>query len=134
MPVQVNLPQVGDAEASIPIGGTIISVSPTLDPMTRSVMAKASIGAAPGMVAGKSVMVTITGNGQQTGVSVPAKAITHIGDNDYVFVLTRNRFAKRQVTLAAQAGESAVVNFGLKVGEKVATSGIAELKVMLGGD
>lgn len=134
MPVQLNMPQTRGAEAAAPIGGTIISVSPTLDPMTRSVMAKARIGSAPGIIAGKNVMVTITGNGEQTGVSVPAKAVTHIGGNDYVFVLTENRFAKRQVTMASQVGETAILNSGLKVSEKVATSGIAELKVMLGGD
>ena len=97
-------------------------------------MAKARIGAAPGMVAGKSVMVTIKGDGSETGVSVPAMSVTRIGDRDYVFVLSANRFTRREVTLVAQSGDNAILSDGLKPDEKVAASGIAELKVMLAGD
>ena len=43
--------------------GTIMSVGGSLDPATRSVLAKARIDGAPALVAGKSVMATINGNG-----------------------------------------------------------------------
>jgi membrane fusion protein, heavy metal efflux system len=129
--VEVNLPGSSGNGDSVSISGTIISVSPSLDPVTRSIMAKARIGAAPGMVAGKSVMVTIKGNGEETGVSVPAASVTRIGDKDHVFVLSANRFAKREITLVSQTGGNAILSSGLKAGEKIATSGIAELKVML---
>lgn len=132
--VELQLPGSSGDGDPVPINGTIISVSPSLDPMTRSVMAKARIGAAPGMVAGKSVMVTIKGDGSETGVSVPAMSVTRIGDRDYVFVLSANRFTKRDVTLVAQSGDNAILSDGLKPDEKVAASGIAELKVMLAGD
>ena len=123
----------GDGDP-VPVSGKIISVSPSLDPMTRSVMAKARIGAALGMVAGKSVLVTIKGDGSETGVSVPTMSVTRIGDRDYVFVLAGDRFTKREVTLVAQSGNNAILSAGLKADEKVAASGIAELKVMLAGD
>lgn len=132
--VELQLPGSSGDGDPVPVSGTIISVSPSLDPMTRSVMAKARIGAAPGMVAGKSVMVTIKGDGSETGVSVPAMSVTRIGDRDYVFVLSGNRFTRRDVTLVAQSGDNAILSDGLKPDEKVAASGIAELKVMLAGD
>ncbi|CAO1651317.1 efflux RND transporter periplasmic adaptor subunit [Parasphingorhabdus sp. NYA22] len=132
--VELQLPGSSGDGDPVPVSGTIISVSPSLDPMTRSVMAKARIGAAPGMVAGKSVMVTIKGDGSETGVSVPAMSVTRIGDRDYVFVLSANRFTRREVTLVAQSGDNAILSDGLKPDEKVAASGIAELKVMLAGD
>ena len=134
MSVNVTIPRTENPSEVSQVGGNILSVSPTLDPMTRSVMAKARIGAAPGMVAGKSLMVTINGNGDQTGVSVPASAVTHIGEKDYVFVLSGKRFEQREVVLVATADGKAVLSTGLKAGEKVATTGIAELKVMMAGN
>ncbi|MEQ8743651.1 efflux RND transporter periplasmic adaptor subunit [Parasphingorhabdus sp.] len=130
--VELQLP--GSSNDTVPVNGTIISVSPSLDPMTRSVMAKARIGAAPGLVAGKNVRVTIKGDGSETGVSVPAMSVTRIDDKDYVFVLSGDRFTRREVTLVAQSGDNAFLSAGLKADEKVAASGIAELKVMLAGD
>jgi len=132
--VELQLPGSSGNDDPVTVSGTIISVSPSLDPMTRSVMAKARIGAAPGKVAGKSVLVTIKRDGPGTGVSVPAMSVTRIGDRDYVFVLSDNRFTKREVTVVAQSGSDAILSAGLKAGEKVAVSGIAELKVMLAGD
>ncbi|HEY9091360.1 efflux RND transporter periplasmic adaptor subunit [Parasphingorhabdus sp.] len=134
MTVELQLPGTSAAGEPVPVSGTIISVSPSLDPMTRSVMAKARIGAAPGIVAGKSLLVTINGDGSEAGVSVPAMSVTRIGDKDYVFVISDNHVAKREVTLVAQSGDSAILSAGLKAGEKVAASGIAELKVMLAED
>ena len=132
--VELQLPGTSDDVDPVAVSGTIISVSPSLDPMTRSVMAKARIGAAPGMVAGKSVLVTIKGDGGETGVSVPAMSVTRIDDKDYVFVLSGDRFTRREVTLVAQSGDNAILSAGLKANEKVAASGIAELKVMLAED
>ncbi len=132
--VELQLPGTSDDVDPVAVSGTIISVSPSLDPMTRSVMAKARIGAAPGMVAGKSVLVTIKGDGSETGVSVPAMSVTRIDDKDYVFVLSGDRFTRREVTLVAQSGDNAILSAGLKANEKVAANGIAELKVMLAED
>jgi membrane fusion protein, heavy metal efflux system len=134
MAVSIMVPQTASGAESLQVGGNIVSVAPTLDPLTRSVMAKARIGASPGMVAGKSLMVTINGNGDQKGVFVPASAVTHIGEKDYVFVLSGKRFEQREVVLVATADGKAVLSTGLKAGEKVATTGIAELKVMMAGN
>ncbi len=134
MAVEVMMPGGSESAEAVPVGGTIISVAPGLDPMTRSVMAKARIGAAPGMVAGKSVMVTIRGAGNRTGVAVPAAAVTSIGDKDFVFVQTGNKFERREVTRVAEADGKIILNSGLNAGDRVATSGIAELKVILAGE
>lgn len=128
MAVEVEL--AGDGGAPVTVGGQILSVAPSIDPMTRSVMAKASIGAVPGLVAGRNVMVVISGEGSAAGVSVPAAAVSRIGDADYVFVRTGDRFARRKVTVVAAAGGRSVISGGLKAGEVVATGGIPELKAM----
>jgi membrane fusion protein, heavy metal efflux system len=128
MAVEIVLPRTG-AEPLV-VGGSILSVAPSIDPATRSVMAKASMGAAPGLVPGQNVMVTIRGSQGESGVSVPASAVTRIGDADHVFVQDGQDFAARPVAVVAQAGGRAVIATGLEPGEVVATSAITELKAM----
>lgn len=111
-----------------PVGGQIIAVAPSLDPATRSVMARASIGGAPGVIAGRNVTVTILG--QERGIAVPDRAVTRIGDKDHVFVRKGKAWEKRAVTLAARSGGLAVIAEGLAAGEIVAGSSVAELKAM----
>lgn len=127
MAVEVQVPTVDGGEPLV-VGGQILSVSPSVDPQTRSVMAKASIGAAPGIVAGQNVMVAITGSGDGTGVAVPSRAVTRINGADHVFVRSGRDFVARPVTLVANSGGTAVIGEGLAAGDVVATSSIAELK------
>lgn len=124
MAVEVKL---GD-DTTTPVGGRIIAVAPSLDPGTRSVMARASIEAAPGMIAGRNVTVTILGQGR--GIAVPENAVTRIGEQDHVFVRKGKDWEKRPVTIAARAGGRAVISAGLASGEMVAASSVAELKAM----
>ncbi|MFN4020899.1 MAG: efflux RND transporter periplasmic adaptor subunit [Erythrobacter sp.] len=119
-------------EGAKPVGGQIVAVAPSLDPATRSVMARASIGGAPGVIAGRNVTVTILGRGR--GIAVPDRAVTRIGDKDHVFVRAATSGGKawqpRAVTVAARAGGLAVISAGLAAGEVVAGSSVAELKAM----
>ncbi len=134
MPVTLTLP--GSSE----VAGRILSVGASLDPQTRSVPARASIPAVPGLVPGQSVMAVIAdpAGSDQTGVSVPSAAVTRIGGQDYVFVRGASgdgvAFARRKVIVAADAGGRAIISGGLKAGEPVAISGVAELKSLLGGE
>lgn len=116
------------------IQGTIVSVGASMDPMTRSIPAKARIGAAPSLVPGKSVMAIIKGTGTQLGTSVSASALTQIDGKDYVYVRSGNRFEKRVVVITGRASDRVIISEGLKPGELVATSGVSELKAMLAGN
>lgn len=129
MGVEIMLPAT-DGGAALPVAGQILAVSPSIDPATRSVMARASIGAAPGIVAGRNVSVTILGNQGAGGVAVPAAAVIKIGGADHVFVRSGKTYQPRKVTVAASAGGQAVISGGLRAGEVVAASSIAELKAM----
>lgn len=125
MAVEIAL---GGGDGIAPVGGQIIAVAPSLDPATRSVMARASIGAAPGVIAGRNVTVTILGSG--SGVVVPDRAVTRIGDTDHVFVRKGKSWEKRAVTVLSSGGGLAVIASGLAKGEVVAATSIAELKAM----
>ena len=126
MAVEVRVP-AGDGEMIL-VGGSIISVAPSIDPQTRSVMAKARIGAGPGLVAGQNVMAVIVGQSDLDGAAIPARAVTRIDGQDHVFVLAGKGFAPRPVTIASIAGDRAVISEGIEPGDVVATGGIAELK------
>lgn len=126
MAVEVKLP--GSGMENVPVGGQILSVAPSIDPQSRSVMAMASISSAPGLVAGQNVMVVISGAAASEGVSVPASAVTRLGDADHVFVQEGDGFVPRAVEVVANAAGRAVIGSGLAAGEVVATSSLPELK------
>lgn len=128
----IALQDSGDA----PVEGQIVSVGGSIDQETRALVAKARINGSPALVSGKAVSVVLKGNRATAaaGVGVPASAVIQIGGKDVVFVATPKGFAKREVAVAGRGGERVTLTSGLKAGERVATSGLAELKVLLGGE
>ncbi len=126
MAVEVDLP-TGTGE-TMTVGGQVLSVAPSIDPETRSIMAKASIGAAPGLVPGQNVSVRIAGTGGEAGISVPSRSVTMIGGEPHVFVRDGDGFTPRAVEVAAEAGDRTILSGGLASGETIAASNIAELK------
>jgi len=115
------------------VEGKLLSVSETLDPTTRALTAKASLPAGAGLIPGKSVMAAIAGQSSAKGVSIPASALTHSEAGDMVFVKTPKGFRTVKVTVAGQIGDRAFLASGLKAGDQVATSGVAELKTLAQG-
>jgi cobalt-zinc-cadmium efflux system membrane fusion protein len=113
--------------------GTVLSISGSLDPLTRSLAAKASLPADSRFVPGKGVMVTIAGPGRVGGVSLPASAVTHVGDHDEVFVRTATGFRATTVTVAGQIGDLAFLSAGVQPGSRIATCSVAELKTLSQG-
>lgn len=127
-PVEVRMP------GTAPATGRVIAVGGSIDPATRALTAKARLDAAPALVSGKSVVAILGGVQPVAGASIPAAALTRVGDRDAVFVKGADGFALRPVTIASRVGASATITAGLKPGERVATSAIAELKAVLGGE
>ena len=116
------------------LSGSILSVGSSLDPATRSIIAKARIDGAPPLVAGKSVMVVIHHDSAQPGVSVPSRAMTTIDGKPHVLLQTGKGFAPRAVRVAGQSADRTILSAGLKPGDKVAVSGLSELKMLLAGN
>ena len=130
MGIEIEVPADVAGEAPVIARGKLLTVAPSLDPATRSVMARASIEPVPGLVSGKGVTVTIRDAGTTSGITVPAGAVTRIDGQPHVFVREGQRFVRRKVSLAAEVGGRAVIAGGLRPGEQVAVSGITELKAL----
>lgn len=113
--------------------GTVTAIGATIDPMTRSVMLKASIPAAPGIVTGKATTVTIYGAPKAAAVSVPMSAVTEVDGAETVFVRGERGFAARRISVAGTVDGLAVVTTGLRAGERVVTTGTTELKSLVAG-
>jgi cobalt-zinc-cadmium efflux system membrane fusion protein len=135
--VEAQLPErlvgqvrVGDAIV-LPGGitGRVTSVGVTIDPVTRSALLKASVPAAPGLVAGRAISVGLMGPARADTVTIPASALARIGPRTMVFTEAPGGFALHPVTLVSADGAAALVT-GLADGARVAVSGVSELKAM----
>ncbi len=79
-------------------------------------------------------MAVIHQDGARPGISVPSAAITQIDGKPHVLLQTVKGFVPRAVTVAGQSGVRTILSAGLKPGDKVAVSGLSELKMLLAGD
>lgn len=111
--------------------GRIIGTGVSLDPMSRSVAVRASLIGTAGLVVGQSVETIIEGTGA-SGVSIPVTALTRSGERDAVFVFDGRRMRLQPVTVIARSGQLAFVSDGLSVGDRVAASGVTELRAASG--
>lgn len=114
--------------------GRVLSIGSAIDPETRSVLVKASIGAAPGLIAGKSVMASILADAGNNAIAVPTSAVTRLDGADVVFIRTAKGFEKRVVAVGGSAEGITVIVEGLAAGEVIAISGLTEIKMTLGGE
>ncbi len=135
--VEAQLPErlVGKVRPGDRIGlpggivGIVTFIGATIDPQTRAALLKASLPAAPGLVIGRTISVSLMGPAIAGTVSIPASAIVRIGRGTMVFVEAPGGFAMRPVTLVSANGPDAVVR-GLPSGTRVAVAGISELKAL----
>jgi len=113
--------------------GRVITSIPEMDPVTRTVKARAQILESGGaLFPGMYVQGMLVHGESRRSPSVPEKALTRIGDGDYVFVrLDQSTFEARQVDLG-QLGENRYeVVSGLSAGEEVVVEGVFFLKSTL---
>ena len=111
--------------------GRIIGKGASLDPVSRSIPVRASLLGARDLVPGQTMSLVIEG-GQVAGYSVPATAITRSGERDALFVHDGRRMQLRPVEVAARTADRAYLRSGVRAGERVATSGITELRAASG--
>lgn len=107
--------------------GTVVNISEVLDPVTRSAKVRIQLPN-PKRVMRAGMFVTATFQSHQAvdRVIVPASAVVHLHDQDWVFVPVGNgQFRRSPVQLGPQAGDGLQqVVAGLNSGDRVVTNAL----------
>jgi len=117
-------------------GGAIANISPSLDPVTRTVRVRGVVEN-PGGLLKAEMYVTVDVVRDETrvagaGVEIPSKAIFTVADKSYLFVeLAPGRFERRAVRIGTEQDGKVPVLAGVATGERVVTEGALLLQAVL---
>lgn len=117
------------------IGGRVRSVTPALDPESRSATAIISLaGAVPGLQPGAFLQARIRPSGETdaTAISVPEAAVQMVEGREAVFVRTATGFQATPVVTGSRSGGRILIESGLQEGQQIATVNAFLLKAELG--
>ena len=112
----------------ITLGGTVLRLSPTMDPQTHTFRAEVEVDNAqrllrPGMFIEAAIIVE-----RRTGVSVvPRDAVTDRAGRSVVFVIDGQRAVRRDVSLGLGDDEQVEVRDGVEPGERLVVRGLETL-------
>ncbi len=107
--------------ATVAAQATISEITPAADPVSRSVLMKLALPAAPGLHSGQFGRITIP-LASGPVLTVPASAVVHQGQLDGVFVVAGDRARWRLVRLGGSAADAVAIRAGLTAGEVVVTA------------
>ena len=114
--------------------GTVVSISGSLDRMTRSAVMYASVPSDTGLLPGQMVTLSVLRPTETGGLSVPAAAVAWVGNTPAVFVKNDSGFELTPVTLRGTSPMAATVAGNVLPGQEVAASGLPQLEAMIGGE
>jgi membrane fusion protein, heavy metal efflux system len=106
--------------------GTISNIGPILDPSIRTAKVRIEV-ANPGemMRLGMFATATLFGKGKQNYAAVPASAIVHLHDRDWVYIPMQGKFKRVEVVSGDQLPNNLQqVLSGLQPGQQVVTNAI----------
>ena len=124
----IELPNGGLVDASVR------SVTPTLDPQSRSATVVLQLTGAPGgLTQGQAVRVRISPRGSASNrIILPEEAVQQIEGRDMVFVQSKGGFQAVPVSVGSRSGGRIEILDGLRPGQTVVTQGAFVLKSQLG--
>ena len=123
---------VGDGRE---IGARVRSVTPSLDPESRSATAVLSLSrGVPGLQPGAFLQARIRPSGEidRDRIAVPEDAIQVVEGQDVVFVRTKTGFQARAVELGTRSAGQVTILSGLREGWRIAVANAFLLKAELG--
>jgi cobalt-zinc-cadmium efflux system membrane fusion protein len=107
--------------------GTVSNILPILDPNLRTGKVRIEVPN-PGMMRiGMFVTATFRGQKEEVNTAVPASAILHLHDRDWVYVPTADKKFRRVAVVGgdAQPGGMQEIKSGLQIGQQVVTNPLA---------
>jgi cobalt-zinc-cadmium efflux system membrane fusion protein len=109
------------------LSGRISNVSPVLDPTIRTSKVRIEVANPAGILrVGMFVTATFHGQKKETRAAVPASAILHLHDRDWVYVPTSDKKFRRVEVVAGQQlpGNLQEVVSGIKSGQQVVSNAL----------
>ena len=124
----VELPNGGIVDA------TVRSVTPALDPQSRSATVVLQVNGAPGgLTQGQAVRTRINPRqGQKNGIVLPEQAVQQINGRDMVFIAVKGGVQAVPVSVGERSGGRVEILDGLHPGQRIVTQGAFVLKSQLG--
>jgi len=123
-PIQAQVPGVTDQ----PLTGKITSIFPQTNNDTRTVTVEAVVDNPQNrLLSGQFLEMTILTNRKVNTISVPRKAVGEFNGENSVWVIEDNQAQRRVVETGIISGDRIEITKGLKVGDRVITSGDSRL-------
>jgi len=117
-----------DAAPGQKFTGQVRYVSPALEANSRTLVVEAVVPNDSGVLKpGSFATASIEQANQSPAVLTPTTAVRTVAGTSRVFVVTGDTVEERIVTVGQQVGDLTEITSGLKAGEKVATSNVAQL-------
>lgn len=108
--------------------GTVLRLSPSMDPQTHTFRAEATVDNALGLLKpGMFIQAAIVTDRRENVPVVPRESVAKRGGRNVVFVIDGQRAIERQVTLGIGNSKTLELRAGATAGERVAIRGLETL-------
>ena len=122
---------VSSIDSSVRAVGRVREVSPQADPVTRTFQVRVGLASPPAALRlGSTVTGKVAVGGEQSGLVIPAAALTRADGQPAVWVVDPEvqRVALRNIAVLGHELDSVLVEHGLAPGELVVTAGVQTLR------
>lgn len=112
------------------VTGQVMAAGSSIDPRTRSAMVRASLANPGTLVSGQTVRISITRKADAGSFTVPRNAVAQLGGGSAVFAARKGGFERVAVRVLARGADSATITGPLRAQDRVAVTGVSELKAL----
>jgi cobalt-zinc-cadmium efflux system membrane fusion protein len=110
------------------VTGTVIAAGASIDPRTRAATLRARMASPGALVGGQTVRLTVLRRATPGSLNVPRAALVELAKGPVVFVVRNGGFEPVPVRVTARGPADATVSGALSAGDRIAISGLSELK------
>jgi membrane fusion protein (multidrug efflux system) len=108
--------------------GTIDSIDSRIDPITRSIQARAILDNPNGDLKPGLLMQVVLQKNPREAILIPEETLIQSGKDSFVFIVNDSKVEKRKIELGMRQFGSVEVLSGLNIGEQIITHGILRVR------
>jgi membrane fusion protein, heavy metal efflux system len=112
------------------VTGEVMAAGSSIDPKTRSAMVRARLVNPGTLISGQTVRLSIDRKADAGSFTVPRNAVAQIANGTAVFVARQGGFEIVSVRVLARGEDAATITGALRAGDRVAVTGVSELKAI----